>query len=195
MNVILILIGIGVLVLFWVIGLYNSLVRNRNETKNAFSQIDVQLLRRYELIPNLVETAKGYMKHEQDTLEKVITARNQAYQQVKALQKNPGDAKGMSELGATENQLSSLLGSIRVTMEAYPELKSNTTMVTLMEELASTENKIAFSRQAYNDSVMSYNTSIETFPSSLIAGSFGFKEASLFELEDPIARKSVKVQF
>lgn len=193
----LIVAGVLVVVLvFWVMGTYNGLVGSRNETKNAFSQIDVQLKRRYDLIPNLVETAKGYMKHEAGTLEAVIQARNQAFAAQKAVQGNPsGDPAAMKNLLGAEAMLGGALNRLTVTMEQYPDLKANTNMGQLMEELSSTENKISFARQAYNDSVMSYNNKREMFPSSIIAGSFNFHAAALYEIENPTERQNVKVAF
>ena len=164
--------------------IYNSLVSLRQQTQNAFSQIDVQLKRRYDLIPNLVETAKGYMKYEGDTLERVIQARNRAV-----------SATTVGEKAAAESQVSSALANVFALSEAYPDLKANEQMQSLMEELKSTENKIAFARQYYNDIVTSYNTKIQTFPSSIIAGSGGFKPKELFELENAAEREPVKVQF
>src|SRR5437899_7140409 len=165
------------------IGAYNKLVSLRNRYKNAYSQIDVQLKRRYDLIPNLVETAKGYIKHERGTLEAVIAARNAASAaNVKAAQ-TPGDVTAMKELSGAETALAGTLGRLFALAEAYPDLKANTTMMSLMEELTSTENKVAFARQSYNDAVMSYNTTRETFPTNLIAGPFNFAPAELFVIE------------
>jgi LemA protein len=166
------------------ISIYNNLVRLRRETDNAFSQIDVQLKRRYDLIPNLVETVKGYMKHEQDTLERVISARNRAL-----------GATTVSEKAAAEGQVSQALSGLFALSEAYPELRSNENMLSLQEELKSTENKIAFARQYYNNAVTSYNVRLETFPSNAIANSGGFKPKDLFEIADPMERQNVKVQF
>jgi LemA protein len=177
------------------IGIYNRLVALRNRYKNAFSQIDVQLKRRYDLIPNLVETAKGYIKHERETLEAVIKARNVAYTAGQQAAKSPGDAAAMSALGGAEGQLAGALGRLFAVAEAYPDLKANQNMLALQEELSATENKIAFARQAYNDSVMTYNTQREVFPSSIIAGMFNFQAASLFEIEQPAEREAPKVSF
>src|SRR5437667_3364767 len=182
-------------VLMWIVGGYNRLVALRNRFKNAFAQIDVQLKRRYDLIPNLVETAKGYIKHERGTLEAVIAARNAASSaNVKAAQ-SPGDATAMKELSGAETALTGTLGRLFALSEAYPDLKANTTMITLMEELTSTENKVAFARQAYNDSVMAYNTQRETFPTNLIAAPFNFGPAELFVVENPEEKEAPKVSF
>jgi LemA protein len=179
---ILIALLVGGLLMF--IGMYNSLVSLRQQTNNAWGQIDVQLKRRYDLIPNLVETVKGYMKHEQETLERVIQARNRAM-----------GASGVKERAAAENQVTQAIGGIFALSEAYPELRSNQNMLALQEELRSTENKIAFARQYYNDIVTAYNTRLETFPSSIVANAGGFKRRELFELDEPAAREAVKVQF
>ena len=191
-------IGIGVVILVLVLlvaGIYNTLVKLRNRFKNAFAQIDVQLKRRYDLIPNLVETAKGYMAHERDTLEAVIAARNQAAGANQKAAANPGDASAMQSLMGAESMLTGALGKMMITVERYPDLKANQTMSQLMEELTSTENKIAFSRQAYNDSVTVYNTSRETFPNMIFAGPMGFQAAVLFEIEKPEEREAVDVKF
>src|SRR5436190_14093455 len=182
-------------ILMWVIGSYNRLVALRNRFKNAFSQIDVQLKRRYDLIPNLVETAKGYLKHERGTLEAVIAARNSASAANVRAAANPGDAGAMKELAGAEAALSGSLGRLFAVAEAYPDLKANQTMNTLMEELTSTENKVSFSRQAYNDSVMSYNTTRESFPTNFVAGMFHFDPAVLFEIEKPEEKEAPKVSF
>ena len=188
-------VGILVLGILWWILTYNGLVARRNETKNAWSQIDVQLKRRHELIPNLVETAKGYIKHERETLEAVIAARNQAVTAAGRAGRDPGDPEAMSQLSGAEGALTGALGRLFALAEAYPDLKANQTMATLMEELTSTENRVAFSRQAYNDAVMSYNNARETFPSSIIAGSMGFHPAHLFEVTRPEEREPVRVSF
>lgn len=182
-------------VLMWLMGAYNRLVALRNRFKNAYAQIDVQLKRRYDLIPNLVETAKGYFKHERGTLEAVIAARNAASAANVAAAQNPGDAVAMKGLSGAETALTSTLGRLFAVAEAYPDLKANTTMMALMEELTSTENKVAFARQAYNDSVMAYNTSRETFPNVVLAGMFGFLPAELFHIEDPAEKAAPKVSF
>jgi LemA protein len=191
----LILIAVVVLLGLWVVGIYNGLVAARNGYKNAFAQIDVQLTRRHDLIPNLVETAKGYLKHERETLEAVITARNQAVTAQKAAAANPGEVAAMQQLGGAENALTQTLGRLFALSEAYPDLKANQNMMQVSEELTSTENKVAFARQAYNDSVMGYNNRREMFPGSLVAGSFGFQPAALLEIEDPAKREAVQVKF
>lgn len=191
----LILIAVVVVLGLWVVGIYNGLVAARNGYKNAFAQIDVQLTRRHDLIPNLVETAKGYIKHERETLEAVISARNQAVSAQKSAAANPGDAAAMQQLGGAENALTQTLGRLFALSEAYPDLKANQNMMQLSEELTSTENKVAFSRQAYNDSVMGYNNKREMFPGNLVAGSFGFQPAALLEIEDPAKREVPQVKF
>jgi len=182
-------------IIAWLIGAYNSLVALRNRFKNAFAQIDVQLKRRYDLIPNLVETAKGYIKHERGTLEAVVAARNAASAANARAAQNPGDAAAMKDLSGAETALASTLGRLFAVAEAYPDLKANTTMMALMEELTSTENKVAFARQAYNDAVMDYNTKRETFPTNLIAGPFNFGPAELFVIEKPEEKAAPKVSF
>ena len=178
-----------------VIGVYNKLVTMRNRYKNAYAQIDVQLKRRYDLIPNLVETAKAYMKHESGTLEAVTAARNIAYAAAKAAAANPGDASAMKNLTAAETGLGGTLSRLMMVSEQYPDLKANQNMMQLTEELTSTENKISFARQAYNDSVMSYNTDREVFPSNLIANMFNFIAAELFVIEKPEEKVAPKVSF
>jgi LemA protein len=199
MSTILIALGILAAIVIvlglWVAGIYNSLVALRNRFKNAFAQIDVQLKRRYDLIPNLVETAKGYLKHEHETLEAVIKARNIAQAAAQSAAANPADANAMRGLGAAETGLTGALSRLMVVSEAYPELKANQNMMQLTEELTSTENKISFARQAYNDSVMTYNTTRETFPNVIFAGMFGFLPAELFKIDDPTERNAPKVQF
>jgi len=190
-----ILAAIVVILGLWAASIYNALVTLRNRFKNAFAQIDVQLKRRYDLIPNLVETAKGYLKHEHETLEAVIKARNIAQSAAQSAAANPADANAMRGLGAAETGLTGALSRLMVVSEAYPELKANQNMMQLTEELTSTENKISFARQAYNDSVMIYNTTRETFPNVIFAGMFGFLPAELFKIDDPIERNAPKVQF
>ncbi|MEI6563456.1 MAG: LemA family protein [bacterium] len=191
----LILLGIVAVIVIAVISIYNRLVLLRNLFKNAFAQIDVQLKRRYDLIPNLVETSKGYLKHERGTLEAVIAARNQAYTASQKAAANPADAVAMQGLMQAESQMAGVLGRLMAIAEAYPDLKANQTMMQLMEELTSTENKISFARQAYNDAVMTYNTARETFPNVMIANMLGFAAAQLFELQAPAEREAPKVQF
>ena len=191
----LVLAGIALLTGFWLIGAYNGLVTLRNRFKNAFAQIDVQLKRRYDLIPNLVETAKGYMKHERETLEAVIAARNTAYAASKTAAANPADAAAMKGLLNAESGLGGALSRLMVVSEQYPDLKANQNMMQLTEELTSTENKISFARQAYNDAVTSYNTTRESFPTNTIAGMFNFGEAQLFQVENATEREAPKVKF
>ena len=179
----------------FVAGIYNKLVMLRNRYKNAYAQIDVQLKRRYDLIPNLVETAKGYLKHESGTLEAVTAARNIAYAASKAAAANPGDASALKGLSAAETGLGGALSRLMMVSEAYPDLKANQNMMQLTEELTSTENKISFARQAYNDSVMTYNTDREVFPSNLIAGMFNFTSAELFVVDKPEEKVAPKVSF
>jgi len=188
-----VLAGLVLVIALWVIGAYNGLVKLRNIYRNAFAQIDVQLKRRYDLIPNLVETAKGFMKHERETLEAVIEARNMASSARQNA--NTEDASSMGALMAAEGGLGGALGRLFALSEAYPDLKSNANMMQVSEELTSTENKIAFSRQAYNDAVTQYNTQTEVFPTSIIAGMFNFAEATLFEVTEESEREAVKVEF
>jgi len=190
-----IVLGVLLLAVVLLVSAYNRLVDLRNRYKNAFSQIDVQLKRRYDLVPNLVETAKGYLKHERQTLEAVILARNQASLAAQRAAATPGEATAMRDLAGAEAALGGALGRMFALAEAYPDLKSNTTMNQLSEELSSTENKVAFARQAYNDAVMAYNTGREIFPVSIIAGATGFVEARLFEIERTVEREPVKVSF
>ena len=181
--------------LAWGIGAYNSLVTLRNRFKNAFAQIDVQLKRRYDLIPNLVEVAKGYLKHERETLERVIQARNQAINANQQAARDPGNPDALKGLMGAESILGGALGRLMVVVEQYPDLKANQNMMQLTEELTSTENKIAFSRQAYNDAVMIYNTRREVFPDQIIASMFHFRVAELFEIEEEKERKAPEVSF
>ena len=193
--ILLILAAVAAIAVFWVIGLYNGLVTFRNRYKNGFSQIDVQLKRRYDLIPNLVETAKTYMAHEKDTLEAVIKARNQASSAREAVTSAPTNAAALQTLNQAEAGLTAAMTRFSTVQEAYPDLKANQNMMQLTEELTSTENKIAFARQSYNDAVMHYNNRREMFPSSFIAGTFNFTEAQLFEVSNDAERTPVKVQF
>lgn len=196
MTITLIVLGGVVFVgIFWAISVYNGLIALRNRFKNAFAQIDVQLQRRYDLIPNLVETAKGFLAHEKETLQAVTEARNIACAAAKVAGGDPANAAAMGKLSAAEGVLDSALSRLMVVCEAYPDLKSDQHMSQLMEELSSTENKISFARQAYNDSVMNYNNAREVFPASLIAGMFGFLPAESLALENPAAKEAVKVQF
>ena len=192
----LIFLGLIAVVAFWAIGAYNRLVDLRNRFKNAFAQIDVQLKRRYDLIPNLVETAKGYMKHERETLEAVIKARNSAVTANTAAAANPGNPAAMQGLMGAEAALTGALSKLFALAEAYPDLKANQNMMQLSEELTGTENKIAFSRQAFNDAVMTYNTATQQFPSNVIAGVFSFTAAELLQsTENADERKAVRVAF
>ncbi len=191
----LVVVGLIVVIFMIGIGIYNSLVSLRNRYENAWSQIDVQLKRRHDLIPNLVEVAKGYMKHESETLEKVIMARNQAVQATQTVSSNPGDPTAMKQFQAAEGQLNGALGRLLMIAESYPDLKANQNMLSLQEELTSTENKVAFSRQGFNDSVTSYNTAREQFPAVVFAGMLGFKNAQLLEIEKPEERNAPKVSF
>jgi len=191
----LIFLGLALVLVVWIVASYNGLVALRNRVKNGFAQIDVQLQRRYELIPNLVETAKAYMAHERQTLEAVIAARNQAQAAAQKAEGDPTDAAAIRALAGAESALGASLGKFYALAEAYPDLKANQNMAQLQEELSSTENRIAFARQAYNDAVMAYNTRRESFPSNLVANNFGFTEAQMLEIEDSEARKAVKVSF
>lgn len=190
-----ILLGLILVVVIFVVTIYNRLVTLRNRFKNSFAQIDVQLKRRYDLIPNLVETAKAYMSHERETLEAVIAARNQAQTAESQAAAAPGDPNAMQGLMAAEGMLTGALGRLFAVVEAYPDLKANQNMLALQEELTSTENKVAFARQAYNDSVMTYNTYRESFPPVIFAGMFGFQPATLFEITDEAEREAPKVAF
>ncbi len=190
-----VVVGAALLFGFWVMGAYNGLVTLRNRFKNAFAQIDVQLKRRYDLIPNLVEVAKGYMKHERGTLEAVIAARNTAYAASKAAAANPADAAAMKGLLSAESGLGGALSRLMVVSEQYPDLKANQNMMQLTEEMTSTENKISFARQAYNDAVTSFNITRERFPTNLIAGMFNFAEAQLFQVDSAAERAAPQVKF
>lgn len=192
-TVIVLILLVGVVA--FLVSVYNGLVTSRNGYKNAFSQIDVQLTRRHDLIPNLVEIAKGYIKHERETLEAVIQARNSAVSGLRAASADPGNAAAVQQLAAAENQLSGALGRLFALSEAYPDLKANTTMMQLSEELTSTENKVAFARQAYNDAVLGYNNQRDVFPNNLVAGMFAFGAASYLELDDPAKREVPRVSF
>jgi LemA protein len=189
------LVVLAVALVAWVVGLYNGLVGLRNRYRNAFAQIDVQLKRRHDLIPKLVETAKAFLSHERETLEAVIAARNMAQGALDVAAKNPGDAAAMKGLASAEAGLSGVLGRLFALSEAYPDLKSDQTMMQLSEELSSTENKVSFARQAYNDAVMRYNNKCEMFPSNLVASRFGFDRAEFFEVDDEAERAPVQVQF
>ena len=193
----LILLGLILLFIFWAVGIYNGLISARNAYKNAFAQIDVQLQRRFELIPNLVEIAKRYMAHERETLEAVMTARSAAMSGAAAAKSQPGDPDAMARMESSEGLLGGALGRLMMVAEAYPDLKANQNMMQLTEELSSTENKVAFSRQAYNDAATSYNNRREVFPASLIAGNFGFTRAGLLEIptEQAQMRQAPKVAF
>ncbi len=187
--------AVAVLFILWGIGAYNGLVALRNRYKNSFSQIDVQLKRRYDLIPNLIEVCKGYMAHEKGTLEAVIQARNQAVSAEQRAAAAPGDPAAMKAMIGAETALTGALGRMFALAEAYPDLKANQNMLGLQEELTSTENKVSFARQAYNDSVMAYNTRREQFPTMIVAGMGGFGPAELFEVEAPEQREAPKVKF
>ncbi|KEF31702.1 LemA protein [Marinobacter nitratireducens] len=182
-------------VVFYLVSIYNRLVSLRNQFKNGFAQIDVQLQRRHDLIPNLVESAKAYLDHEKSTLTQVMEARNNAVSAQKDAAKDPGDGTKIQRLGSAENLLTKALANFYAVAENYPELKANETIQQLMEELSSTENRVAFARQAYNDSVMGYNTFREQFPNNILAGMFAFKETAQLELESPEARQAPKVAF
>ena len=191
-------IGIGVVVgvlALWLISVYNGLAVLRNRYQNAYAQIDVQLKRRYDLIPNLVESVKGYMAHEKGTLEAVIAARNVAYTAGQKAAADPGDPDAMKKLAQAEGQLGGALSKLLAVSEAYPDLKANTNMLALQEELTSTENKVGFARQAFNDAVTEFNNARDVFPAVVVAGPFGFKRAALFEIENADERAAPKVQF
>lgn len=195
MPILLALIGFIIVIALIFIGIYNRLVNLRNGVKNAFSQIDVQLTRRYDLIPNLVEAVKGYMKHERETLEAVISARNAAVAGLKAAGANPSDPEAIRQLASAEAALQGSLGKMFALAEAYPDLKANQNMMQFQEELASTENKVAFARQAFNDAVMTYNNSRENFPNNILAGMFNFNPAEHLDIEAPEKRQAPKVSF
>jgi len=190
-----IFLGLIAVLIFYAVSIYNRLVTARNRYKNAFAQIDVQLTRRYDLIPNLVEVAKKYMAHEKETLEAVIQARNAAVSGLENANQNPGDPDAMNQLNQAEQGLSGALGRLFALSEAYPDLKANENMMQLSEEITTTENKVAFARQAYNDAVMNYNILRESVPNNFIAGPFGFGPAQLLEIDDPAKREAVKVDF
>ncbi len=179
----------------WGVGIYNSLVNLRNRVKNAFAQIDVQLTRRYDLIPNLVEAVKGYMSHERETLEAVIRARNSAVSDLDRAKADPSNAEAMQKLGKSEGELGAILGRLFALSEAYPDLKANQNMLEFQEELSSTENKVAFARQAFNDAVLAYNNKVESFPSNVLAGMFQFALASFLEIESEEMRAAPEVSF
>ena len=191
----LVILAIIAAAVFWAISIYNRLINERNRVRNAFAQIDVQLTRRYDLIPNLVEAVKGYMKHERETLEAVINARNAAQSSLNAAKADPANAAAIKELGASEGALGAALGRLFALSEAYPDLKANQNVMQFQEELASTENKVAFSRQAFNDSVLSYNNSAENFPNNILAGMFRFELASFLEIESEEKREVPDVSF
>ncbi|NUS60724.1 MAG: LemA family protein [Lysobacter sp.] len=198
MWIFLILLAILVVLVMWGVGIFNGLVTARNAYKNAFAQIDVQLQRRFDLIPNLVETVKGYLAHERGTMEAVIAARGAAMSGLSAAKASPGDPSAMAELGSSEGALNSALGRLLAVAEAYPDLKANQNMMQLTEELTSTENKVAFARQAFNDSVMAYNNKREVFPSSIFAGMFNFQPAAALEIptaQQAEVRAAPKVSF
>ncbi len=195
MTTFLIILAAIALFVFYAIGIYNSLVNLRNRVKNAFAQIDVQLTRRHDLIPNLVEAVKGYMKHERETLEAVIQARNTAVSSLDAAKADPTNAAAMQKLGASEGALGAVLGRLFALSEAYPDLKANQNMMQLQEELTTTENKVAFSRQAFNDAVLTYNNKVESFPDNIVAGMFSFDLASFLEIETPEMRQVPEVKF
>jgi len=192
----LVIVGVLIVLVMIVVGIYNKLVTLKNRFENAFSQIEVQLQRRYDLIPNLIETVKGYMAHEKETLEAVIQARNQAQSSLQAASQNPGDATAIAGLAGAEGMLGGALGRIFALSESYPDLKANQNMANLQEELSSTENKVAFSRQAFNDSVTAYNTYKQTFPPVFFAGMFGHgQDGTLLEFESKKIKEAPKVQF
>jgi LemA protein len=187
--------GVVLLLIFWIIAVYNGLVVSRNQYKNAFAQIDVQLKRRYDLIPNLVECVKGYMAHERETLEAVINARNAALAASQKAASDPTDAHAITTLSHAEGQLGGALGRLIALTEAYPDLKANQNMLALQEELTSTENKIGFARQAFNDAVLQFNNQRSVFPAIMVAGALGFPEGKMFEVESPAEREAPRVSF
>lgn len=195
MTSFLIFLAIIAAIVMWGVGIYNRLVNERNRVKNGFAQIDVQLTRRYDLIPNLIEAVKGYMKHERETLDAVVKARNAASSSLDAAKADPSNALAMQELGASEGALTGALGRLFALSEAYPDLKANQNMMQFQEELTSTENKVAFSRQAFNDTVLQYNNSVQNFPNNLIAGFFSFALASFLEIESEEKRDVPEVSF
>ena len=195
MTSFLIFLALVIALVVYVIGIYNNLVNQRNRVRNSFAQIDVQLTRRYDLIPNLIEAVKGYMSHERETLEAVITARNAASSSLDAAKLDPSNADAIKKLGASEGMLGSALGRLFALSEAYPDLKANQNMMQFQEELSSTENKVAFSRQAFNDSVLSYNNAAQNFPNNIIAGMFSFDSASFLEIESAEKREVPAVSF
>ena len=195
MTSFLVFLAIVAAIVIWAIGIYNRLINERNRVRNAFAQIDVQLTRRHDLIPNLVEAVRGYMKHERETLEAVINARNAAQQSLQNAKADPANAEAIRKLGASESALGAVLGRLFALSEAYPDLKANQNMMQFQEELASTENKVAFARQAFNDSVLSYNNTAENFPNNIIAGMFSFELASFLEIESEEKRDVPEVSF
>jgi LemA protein len=195
MTTLLVILGIAAAVILYGIVLYNNLVSLRNRVKNGFSQIDVQLTRRHDLIPNLVEAVKGYMSHERGTLEDVVRARNAAVTGLQNAAADPSNPEAIKQLGAAEGALNGALGRLFALAEAYPDLKANQNMMQFQEELASTENKVAFARQAFNDAVMNYNTGCESFPGSIVANNFNFRPAEFLEIEAPEKREVPKVSF
>ena len=194
-TVLLLILAIMLFGVFFFVAIYNKLIQLKNRFKNAFSQIDVQLKRRYDLIPNLVETAKGYMKHEREVLEAVITARNQASSAMEKVSADPGNNEALQGLIGAESALTGTLGRLFALVEAYPDLKANQNMMQLSEELTTTENKVSFARQAFNDAVMAYNTAREVFPNNIVANMFAFKEAQLFEIKVEAEKEAPKVSF
>ncbi len=193
--ILIVILAVIVLGIFFFVAIYNKLIQLKNRFKNAFAQIDVQLKRRYDLIPNLVETAKGYLKHEREVLEAVIKARNQASNAMQKASADPGNSEAIQGLIGAENALSGTLGRLFALVEAYPDLKANQNMMQLSEELTTTENKVSFARQAFNDAVMAYNTAREVFPNNIVANMFAFKEAQLFEIKAEEEREAPKVSF